>query len=125
MRIFRVVFREGGLKYTNAQLCFFSVHYYSQKDIQKVKIVLYEVSQGYIQLFLKKKKGAIVILAVKSVKFKRKWCFCLWVYMIHVLHIEQGLLQEILQKCKCFYCHASFGEWQYFQRELIPSRKGL
>lgn len=56
MRIFRVVFREGGLKYTNAQLCFFSVHYYSQKDIQKVKIVLYEVSQGYIQLFLKKKK---------------------------------------------------------------------
>lgn len=67
-----MVFREGGLKYTNAQLCFFSVHYYSQKDIQKVKIVLYEVSQGYIQLFLKKKKGAIVILAVKSVKFKRK-----------------------------------------------------
>lgn len=52
-------------------------------------------------------------------------CFCLCVYMIPVLHIEQGLLQEISQKSKCFHCCEILWELQYFQRHLIPSKKGV
>lgn len=45
-------------------------------------------------------------------------------YMILVLHVEQGLLQDIPQKSKFFIVAEILWEWQYFQGHLIPSRKG-